>query len=134
MTAIIVKIHPENMAATLNKVEQKWNDFYPEYPFEYTFVDKLFEQLYLSEQKQTQVLGLFSGIAIFVAFLGIFGLAAFTAQNRTKEIGIRKVLGATIPGITVMFSKEFIQYVLFAGIIATPVSWYIMQKWLFNLL
>lgn len=132
LSAILIKIHPQNMAKTLDKVERKWNDIYPEYPFEYNFVDKLFEQLYISEQRQTQVLGLFSGIAIFVAFMGIFGLAAFTAQNRTKEIGIRKVLGATIPDITVMFSREFIQYVLIAGIIASPISWFIMQKWLTN--
>lgn len=132
LSAILIKIHPRNMAATLAQVEKKWNEIYPEYPFDYTFVDKLFEQLYLSEQRQTQVLGLFSGIAIFVAFMGIFGLAAFTAQNRTKEIGIRKVLGATIPGITLMFSKEFIQYVFLAGVIATPISWFIMQRWLTN--
>ena len=132
LSAILIKIHPRNMAATLAQVEKKWNEIYAEYPFDYTFVDKLFEQLYLSEQRQTQVLGLFSGIAIFVAFMGIFGLAAFTAQNRTKEIGIRKVLGATIPGITLMFSKEFIQYVFLAGVIATPISWFIMQRWLTN--
>ena len=132
LSAILIKIQPKNMAATLAQVEQKWTDIYPEYPFEYTFVDGLFDQLYLSEQRQTQVLGLFSCIAIFVAFMGIFGLAAFTAQNRTKEIGIRKVLGATVPGITLMFSKEFIQYVLFAGVIATPISWFIMQRWLTN--
>ncbi|NIR49133.1 ABC transporter permease [candidate division KSB1 bacterium] len=132
LSTIMIKVHPENIAATLDHVEQKWNEFYPDYPFEYTFVDKLFEQLYVSEQKQTRVLGLFSGVAIFVALMGIFGLAAYTAEQRTKEIGIRKVLGATVTGIVGLLSKDFVKLVLIANVIAWPIAWYAMNRWLQN--
>ncbi len=101
-----------------------------EVPFSYTFLDERFNNSYQSEQKIGLILSVFAGVTIFVACLGLFGLATFTAEQRTKEIGIRKVLGASITNIVSLLSIDFIKLVFIAFIIATPVAWYMMNKWL----
>jgi putative ABC transport system permease protein len=99
-------------------------------PFQYKFLDEEFDQMYASEQRTAQLFSLFSGLAIFLACLGLFALAAFATEQRTKEIGIRKVLGAGIPEIILLLSKEFLALVAVAIVIALPVAWYIGSGWL----
>jgi putative ABC transport system permease protein len=100
------------------------------HPFEYTFLDGNFYQMYNSERKSGQLLASFSGLAIFLACLGIFGLASFTAERRTKEIGIRRVLGASAPRIIFLLSGGFTKWIVFANLIAWPVAYYVMYRWL----
>jgi ABC-type antimicrobial peptide transport system permease subunit len=102
----------------------------PDAALDYTFLDKSVERLYAAEQKTSRIGLLFCGLAIFVACLGLFGLAAFTAEQRKKEIGVRKVLGATVLGITQMLSKDFLKLVGLALIIAFPFSYFLMKNWL----
>ena len=111
-------------------MKKNWNDLKGEVPFSYTFLDDRFNKSYESEQKIGLILSIFAGVTIFVACLGLLGLATFTAEQRTKEIGIRKVLGASITNIVSLLSMDFIKLVFIAFIVATPVAWYMMNKWL----
>ena len=111
-------------------MKKDWNDLKGEVPFSYTFLDDRFNNSYESEQKIGLILSIFAGVTIFVACLGLLGLATFTAEQRTKEIGIRKVLGASLTNIVSLLSMDFIKLVFIAFIIATPVAWYMMNKWL----
>ncbi|NIM89861.1 MAG: FtsX-like permease family protein [Candidatus Aminicenantes bacterium] len=125
-----VRIAPENIPRTLAFIQGEWSRFSPAYPFEYSFLDEDFDRLYRTDQKVGRIIGLFSTLAIFVACLGLFGLASFSAEQRTKEIGIRKVLGASVSGIVLFFSREFTKWVLAANLIAWPVAYFVMNKWL----
>jgi len=125
-----VRIRTDNVAGVLNSIEKKWKTFSPDKPFEYFFLDEYWGKLYQKEQNMKNLFGWFSGLAIFIACLGLFGLAAFSAQNKTKEIGIRKVLGASVLGIVSMLSIDFTKWVIIANIIAWPVAYYFMNKWL----
>lgn len=127
---LIVKTNTKDIAGLLNTMKKNWNDLKGEVPFSYTFLDDRFNNSYESEQKIGLILSVFAGVTIFVACLGLLGLATFTAEQRTKEIGIRKVLGASIANIVSLLSKDFIILVFIAFIIATPVAWYMMNKWL----
>jgi putative ABC transport system permease protein len=111
-------------------LETKWNQLNLESPFDYTFINEDFEKLYKSEQQTKTIIGLFSGLAIFIACLGLFGLAAFTAEQRVKEIGVRKVLGASMLSILSLLSKDFIRLILVAIALAVPVAWYAASQWL----
>jgi putative ABC transport system permease protein len=119
-----------NIPAALAHLESTWKKFSPEIPFEYTFLDQRFEKLYESEQRQKSIFTIFAFIAIFVACLGLFGLSAFAISQRVKEIGIRKVLGASVNSIVALLSKDFLKLVGIAAIIAFPVAWYAMNRWL----
>lgn len=125
-----VKMTGQNMAATLSKVEKTWNQFLPQFPYQFTFLEENYAQLYEAENRQGQLFTIFSGIAIFVACLGLFGLAAFATSQRTKEIGIRKVLGASVSSVVMLLSKDFLRLVLIGLIIATPIAWWGMSNWL----
>jgi putative ABC transport system permease protein len=127
---LAVKIKPGDLPQTIRKIENAWLTVAPQYPFEYTFLDQVYDELYKSEQKQMAVFSVFAGVAICIACLGLFGLAAFTAEQRTKEIGVRKVLGADVAGIVLLLSKDFVKLVLIALLIASPLAWYAMNKWL----
>ena len=127
---IIVKTNTKDVAGLLNTMKKNWNDLKGEVPFSYTFLDDRFNNSYESEQKIGLILSIFAGVTIFVACLGLLGLATFTAEQRTKEIGIRKVLGASIVNIVSLLSIDFIKLVFIAFIVATPVAWYMMNKWL----
>lgn len=127
-----VKIKAENFQETLNFLEVKWKQVYPHDPFVYSFLDEDFDSQYRTEQLRGNIFISFSILAIFIACLGLFGLAAFTAEQRTKEIGIRKVLGASESGIVFRLSKEFTIWVLLANFIAWPVAFLAMDKWLQN--
>ncbi|MEQ9466379.1 MAG: FtsX-like permease family protein [Ekhidna sp.] len=124
------KISSENIPATVNFLEEKWNEFAPSQPFEYSFLDERFNEMYKTEQKLGKIFGIFAFLAIFIACLGLYGLAAFTAEQRRKEIGVRKVLGASIASIITLLSKEFLKLVGIAFLIAAPISYYVMNEWL----
>ncbi len=111
-------------------LEQKWKKFVPHHPFQYEFLDESIDNFYKIERKIGKIFGYFTGLAIFIACLGLFGLASFMAERRTKEIGIRKVLGAKIAGIVLLLSKEFAFWVLIANIIAWPIAYFVANKWL----
>ena len=126
---ISVKVSGD-MQPVLAHIEATWKRFLPDTPFDYTFLDDRFADLYKSEQRQQSIFTLFSCIAIFIACLGLFGLSAFTITQRVKEIGIRKVLGASVGSIVSLISKEFLLLVIIASIIAFPIAWYAMSSWL----
>jgi len=117
-------------SAALSKAEQVIRKYNPEYPFEYKFVDATFENLFKGESLIGTLASLFAGLAIFISCLGLFGLAAFTAERRIREVGIRKVLGASVTSITTLLSKEFLALVFISCIIAFPLAWYFMHNWL----
>ncbi len=127
---ISVKLRPENLAATLAALEQSWQRFFPEAPFEYFFLDDTFDRLYRTEESWARAIVFFALLSIFIACLGLLGLAAFTAEQRTKEIGIRKVLGASVTGIAGLLSKDFLKLVVAANLISWPLAYFAMNKWL----
>ena len=127
---IIAKVKSKDISGLLSSIKKQWTSFTSEEPFSYAFLDERFNQTYEKEQKMGLILGIFAGLTIFVGCLGLFGLATFTAEQRTKEIGIRKVLGATVTGVVSLLTKDFLKLVFVAFIIASPVAWYIMHKWL----
>ena len=129
-SGLIVKVKTKNIAGLIATMKTQWDSYKTEEPLTYAFVDDLYNQTYIAEQKTGTILGIFSGLTIFIACLGLFGLATFTAEQRTKEIGIRKVLGASIPDVIGLLSKEFIIMVGIAIVIATPVAWWAMNVWL----
>jgi putative ABC transport system permease protein len=129
---ISVKIDGKNTKAAIQAIADTWHKFLPETPFDFTFLDEKFAQLYNSEQQQGSLFTIFSCIAIFIACLGLFGLSAFTITQRVKEIGIRKILGASVPQIVTELSKDFLKLVLVAAIIALPIAWFSMNKWLLD--
>src|SRR6185312_9612696 len=127
---LIFKIKTTDVAGLLATMKKKWDSYNTGEPFTYSFMDDLFNKLYSSEQKTADILNIFSVLIILVACLGLFGLVTYTAEQRTKEIGIRKVLGASVSQVTQMLSKEFLKLVLIASVIAFPVAWWAMNKWL----
>ena len=127
---LALRIRPENTAQTLSFLETQWKRFVPDMPFEHHFLDEMIDWIYFNEQLTGKMLGVFSLLAIFVACLGLFGLAAFMVQSRTKEIGVRKVLGASTPHLVMLLSREFIFLVLLANGIAWPIAYYLMHDWL----
>ncbi|GAB3926760.1 ABC transporter permease [Mucilaginibacter myungsuensis] len=129
---IVVKLKPGSLDAGLNAVKDTYRNVAPVYPLEYTFLDQKFNITYKKDLRQQTILSIFSGLAIFVACLGLFGLASFTATKRTKEIGVRKVLGSSVPNILLLLSKDLLKPVLVATVIAMPLGYYCMDKWLQN--
>ncbi len=127
---LTVKINSRDISSTLEHIEGIWNNYNPDIPFDYGFVDERFDRLYNYEAKLSQVFGGFAALAVIIACLGLFGLASFTAERRRKEIGIRKVLGATVPGMVSLLSREFTVLVIISNIIAWPVAYYMMNRWL----
>jgi putative ABC transport system permease protein len=127
-----LKIRSEHVQETLSLIETKWKKFTGDQPFEYTFLDDDLNALYLNDAKTGQTIALFSALSIFIACLGLFGLASYASEQRIKEIGVRKVLGASVRQIVVLLSSDFLKWVLFANLIAWPVAWYAMNKWLQN--
>ncbi|MES1221467.1 MAG: ABC transporter permease, partial [Bacteroidota bacterium] len=125
-----VRIKPGNPAPAIAAMQKAWNHAEPVIPFKYVFLDESLNNFYKSEQRWSNIVGWAGGISIFLACLGLLGLTALAAVNRTKEIGIRKVLGASVISIVGLLSKDFLKLIIIALIIATPVSWYFMHKWL----
>jgi putative ABC transport system permease protein len=129
---ISVRIMPGDVGKSLNFIQKTWKGIFPGEQFEYSFLDNRINQLYVSEKKMQDLFLIFSALSILVACLGLLGLVSFTAELKTKEIGIRKVLGASTGHVIVLLSKEFIKWVVLANIIAWPVAWFMMNRWLQN--
>jgi putative ABC transport system permease protein len=129
---VIIKIRPDHIRETLAFLQGKWRTLVPGRPMNYSFLDEDYEALYRKERKLSDIFGYFTGLAILTACLGLFGLASFTAAARTKEIGIRKVLGASAAHLSGRLSWEFTKWVFAANIIAWPVAYYAMSRWLRN--
>jgi len=127
---LFARLRSENIPKTIGYMENIWKEFAPGHPFNYGFLDEAIDDLYRSEQRIGTILRYFSILAIFISCLGLFGLASFMAESRTKEIGIRKVLGASVSNIVLLLSREFTKWVLLANIIAWPVAYFAMYKWL----
>jgi putative ABC transport system permease protein len=128
--SLSIRINTADVPSLVNKIKAKWKEVSPQKQFNYSFLDEKFDAVYRSEQRTGKISIAFTSLAIIIACLGLFGLAAYAAEQRTKEIGIRKVLGATVVNVTTMLSKDFIKLVLISIIIATPLAWLAMQKWL----
>jgi ABC-type antimicrobial peptide transport system permease subunit len=127
-----VKIESPDMLGTIELVKKVWEDIYPKYVFEYTFLDDTIAHFYDGERRTSYLIGLFAGVAIFIGCIGLFGLISFMAKRKTKEVGIRKTLGASVGQVLVLFSREFTILVLISFVIAAPVSYYFMTEWLNN--
>jgi putative ABC transport system permease protein len=125
-----IKIAGSGIQQVMSQIRNKWNEFYPNQPFEYDFLDEVFNSQYKSDVQFGKVFSLFTFLAILISCLGLFALASYTNLQRTKEIGIRKVFGASIKNIIVMLVKDFTKWVLLANLIAWPVAWLAMNRWL----
>ncbi len=125
------KLNPANTTAdNLKKAEAIFKKYNPEYPFEYKFIDEEYANKFKAEQRTGTLAAIFASLAIFISCLGLFGLATYMAENRIKEIGVRKVLGASVAGITTLLSKDFLKLVMISFVLACPVAWWMMHKWL----
>jgi len=127
---VLIRVRPDDLESTVQMLEREWRSFAPTMPFEYSFLDENIEADYRSAERLGQVFFLFSVLTIVIACIGLFGLAAFSTERRTKEIGIRKALGASEAQVVILISKEFVRLVLVANIMAWPAAWYIMTTWL----
>ena len=127
---VTVRIQSDNIQKSVAFLKQEWQKILPSFPFEYRFVEDLYKESYKEEERLLRIILIFSALAIGLASLGLLGLSALISVQRTKEIGIRKTLGASTPHIVFMLSKDFTRWIIVANIIAWPLAWYIMNKWL----
>ncbi|HEX5171162.1 MAG TPA: FtsX-like permease family protein, partial [Cyclobacteriaceae bacterium] len=127
---VAFRFESRNTQEVLDKIEKTWKKFVPDNTFEYSFMDEDYGKMYASEKRLGKIFALFAGLAILIACLGLFALAAFTAEQRTKEIGIRKTLGASVNSIVFLLSKEYGKLVLIAFVLSTPVAWYAVDWWI----
>jgi putative ABC transport system permease protein len=127
---MMVRMKPGEISNTLSKIESKWKTFVSGEPFDYNFLDASFDALYRSEQRMGSIFSIFTALSLFIACLGLFGLSAYIAERRIKEIGVRKVLGASVPNVVMLLSKDFLILTLIAAVIAFPIAWWWMNKWL----
>jgi len=129
-TTVSARLRAENIPASIEHLRNVWQKYSPNYPFEYFFLDDEFNRMYKAEEKLSAIFGYFTFLAIFIACLGLFGLASFTAERKTKEIGIRKVLGASVGQLFILLSKDFIKLIVLANLLTWPVVWYVINQWL----
>jgi putative ABC transport system permease protein len=127
-----IRLQPGNAAEAMDRIQHVWQEVAPGVPLAATFLDDDLNELYAGERRLGGAISWFSGLAIAIACLGLLGLAAFTAERRTKEIGVRKVLGASVPGLIVLLTREFAMLVAIAFTIAAPIAWYALDTWLDN--
>ena len=130
MNFISFRIHPREISASIHHLQSNWRQFSPSYPFDYYFLDEDFARLHRADERLGKTFRYFAFLAIFVACLGLLGLAAYTAEQRTREIGIRKVLGASVGSIVLLLSKEFTRWVILSNLIAWPLAYLAMSQWL----
>jgi putative ABC transport system permease protein len=126
---VMVRLGPGDLSGTLDALQTQWAKV-SDAPFEYTFLDRRFDQVYRAERRMASAFQVFAGLAVLIVFLGLFGLAAYAAERRTKEIGIRKALGATMANIVALLSKEFVLLVALACVVGAPVAYWAMEQWL----
>jgi putative ABC transport system permease protein len=127
--SLSIRVEDEDMPATIARIQQKWSELIPYLPFDYTFLDENFDRQYKADQQLSKVSGVFTGLAIFIGCMGLLGLTSFAVERRTKEIGIRKVLGASIPHVMMLIMNEFVWLVMIALVVATPLTWYFIERW-----
>ena len=127
---LFVKIGPSGVPDTISAIQDKTSQYAPGFPFEYTFLDKGLTALYDSEERLGKIFGYFAILAVLISCLGIFGISAYTAERRTKEIGVRKILGASTSGLILLLSRDFSRWVLVANLVAWPIGWILMNRWL----
>ena len=125
-----MRLQTNDMQGFINQLETDWKTMAPGQPLSYQFLDERFARMFETEQKLGKIAGIFSFLAIFIACIGLLGLATFIAQQRTKEIGIRKVLGASVTNLVAIVSKDFLQLIVLSTIIAAPLAWWSMNAWL----
>ena len=126
----IIEVSSRDIAGVVSNLEDVWKKVAPGRPFQYSFLDETCGALYRSEQRAGTIFAAFAGLTILIACLGLFGLAAFTTERRTKEIGVRKTLGATVPQIVALLSKDTLKLVFIAAVIAAPLAYFAMRRWL----
>jgi len=131
-TRLMLRVAPGDIPGTIAFVESTWKKFYPDRVFRYSFLDETLDRMYRTERRLGTMFACFTLLAILIAGLGLFGIASFTAQQRTKEIGIRKVLGASVSGISYLLTRNFLRLVVIANLVALPAGWFFMRKWLQN--
>jgi putative ABC transport system permease protein len=129
---LLVKMKTKDLKASIKKLRKNFAASMPNSAFEYTFLDQHLDKLYRDDERLARVVSVFSVLSILIACLGLFGLAAYTAEQRSKEIGVRKVLGASVGSIIALLSKDFLKLVLIAVVLAAPLAWYAMSRWLEN--
>jgi putative ABC transport system permease protein len=127
---VISHVNGSGLKSTIDGMAATWSKLNPNEPFEYSFLDQDFQKNYFSEDRLAAIIRYFTIIAIFISCLGLFGLTTFSVEQRTKEIGIRKVLGASVPGILSLLSKDFLKLVLISFFLAAPLAWYFINQWL----
>ncbi len=127
-----MKIHPDRVDKAIDELKSKFDEFFPGNPFNYFFLDAFYDRQYRIEKQIFVAAGIFSLVAIIIAALGLFGLSSYTTLQRTKEIGIRKVNGASVNRIMTLLSKEFVELILLAILIASPLTWWVIDKWMEN--
>lgn len=127
---ILVRAKANESAQAIQSMEKLWKDYAPGYPLKYSFLDQDWEDFYKAEGQRGKIFNILSMLSIFISCLGLFGLSAFSAERRTKELGVRKVLGASVPGLVKLMSKEFASLVLIAALVGCPAAWYLMNEWL----
>ena len=126
---ISIRLDENDIPATVARIQEKWNELVPHLPFDYKFLDAEYDRQYKADQQLSKVVGVFTGLSIFIGCLGLLGLASFAVERRTKEIGVRKVLGASVANVVMLISREFVVLIAVALIIATPITWYLIQRW-----
>ncbi|MFA9452729.1 MAG: ABC transporter permease [Candidatus Aminicenantaceae bacterium] len=131
-SALSLRLSPENTSATLTRLKELWGTIDPGRPLDYFFLDESFDAQYRAEERLSGIFSSFTVFAIFIACLGLFGMASYMAEQRTKEIGIRKVLGASIPGVVALLARDFVKLVLIANLVAWPLAYFIMNRWMQN--
>ena len=130
MNFMLIRIPAQNVAESIDAINEVWESVLPAYPFDFTFIDEVLDEIYSSEAQMGTLLSYFSVFAVLIASLGLFGLASFSAEQRTREVGIRKILGATVFQVTAMLCKEFFAIVAIASLLACPIAWWLLRDWL----
>ena len=129
---LLIRLEPDGISETISRIEETWRNVDAGFPLDYTFLDEDFDRLYQDDQRLGEVFAIFAVLGVFVACLGLLGLASFSIQQRTREIGIRKVLGSSVSTIVMLLSKDFMKYVLLGNLIAWPLAYFVMTRWLQN--
>jgi putative ABC transport system permease protein len=129
-STIIAKVNGRHIAGAIKYAEQKWKGLNPDTPFSYSFLNDLFNGDYIQDERAQQMSNVFTVIAIFISCLGLLGLVTYSVTQKAREIGIRKVIGASVGNIVMLFSKQYLRLILLANIIAWPLAWFLMNSWL----
>jgi putative ABC transport system permease protein len=127
---IFIRTRPEDITSTMSFITKTWKTIFPDFPMEYSFMDETYNNLYRATERMGLLFSYFTTLAIIIACLGLFGLGSFISEQRTKEVGIRKVLGASVSGLFMLLSKDLTKWILLANLFAWPIAWYVSNKWL----